>query len=438
MRGHIGLFLLIVWGLSAHWTMAQIGDSDAKYKSRAEWWLEKKRAKFEAMEPVEIPALDRFFLWLEEKGLMQKSTVSGDNAGFSPEFGSVTSGSGLAGGVAYKNPQLSGWPIGFETAAQFSIRGYQLYELRLGKIRKRANRLRFESPDQKITSQFDGKKVKEQGLSLFADLRYRHFPQQDFFGIGPTSRLESRSDYLLRGASWEGVAEYQFNRWLGTSFRAGLLQFEIGPGSDDRFADTVTAFSPGSAPGLGRQPDILHFSSALLADYRDQPGSPHSGGIAGLIVSRFDDRGSHGLRFDRIAFDARQYLPLGNERRILALRFFTSSDNPAAGSRVPFYLQHWLGGSDTLRGFDSFRFQDNNLLYMSAEYRWETIPTLELALFYDAGKVFPQFSDFSFKNLENSYGFGARVKTPDSVLFRIDWSRSREGSRINWTTGAAF
>jgi outer membrane protein assembly factor BamA len=62
---------------------------------------------------------------------------------------------------------------------------------------------------------------------------------------------------------------------------------------------------------------------------------------------------------------------LFTKRRALALRDRTTLTDAAAGQVLPFYMQPVLGGSDDLRGFRPFRFADQNLLNLTAEYRWE-------------------------------------------------------------------
>jgi outer membrane protein assembly factor BamA len=97
---------------------------------------------------------------------------------------------------------------------------------------------------------------------------------------------------------------------------------------------------------------------------------------------------------------------------------------------VPFYLQPTLGGSDDLRGFRQYRYYDNDSLLMNAEYRWEVAPALDMAVFADAGKVFPRPWDISLTNLQTDGGFGIRFKNREAVLFRIDAGFSREGFQI--------
>lgn len=123
---------------------------------------------------------------------------------------------------------------------------------------------------------------------------------------------------------------------------------------------------------------------------------------------------------------------------MLAARFFTTLDRADRGSRVPFYLQQTLGGAQTLRGFREMRFRDENLIYLSAEYRWEAAVFLEFAFFYDAGKVVSRRSDYNLRSLEKSSGFGIRLKTPYSVFLRLDVARSREGTRLQFRFGPSF
>ena len=53
-----------------------------------------------------------------------------------------------------------------------------------------------------------------------------------------------------------------------------------------------------------------------------------------------------------------------------------------------------------------------------------------MALFADAGKVFPRPGDIGFTHLEKSGGFDFRFKNRDAVVLRLDAGFSREGFRI--------
>ena len=108
----------------------------------------------------------------------------------------------------------------------------------------------------------------------------------------------------------------------------------------------------------------------------------------GVEGSRHDDREGGRYSFNRLSVDARGFIPLGSRQRTFAARVFASRDYADAGAQVPFYLMDTLGGQNTLRGFRNFRFRDENVLYLSGEYRWEATAGFDLAVFYDTGKVF--------------------------------------------------
>ncbi len=132
------------------------------------------------------------------------------------------------------------------------------------------------------------------------------------------------------------------------------------------------------------------------------------------------------------------YLPLGHRNRMLAVRFRTSHATTASGHQVPFYLMETLGGSGSLRGFREYRFRDTRNLLMNVEYRWEVWTYVDFSLFYDAGKVFSDASDFDFTDLQSGYGFGVRAHAPGDFVVRIDIARSTEGIKLHIGAGPSF
>jgi hypothetical protein len=414
----------------------EAAEHPAAAASREALLVLKRQEKAASSRPYRLTGTERRMLWLEKGGLQQ--ILNFNYHRFYPRFASFAAGSGFAPGVRYWGPDMGGSGIDLQASAAHSFRGYRLYDLQIGKIQHEGKAFSLEPIGNGPAYQFDDIQPKSSGLFLYGQLRYRYFPQEDYFGPGSASRKEDRTSYLAEDMNYELVSGWQVNRWVGLATRVGLLQPNIEPGTDRRFPATQFLFADPLAPGLSGQPDFVHISGALMLDTRDRPGNPHKGGMVGLLVSRFKERSGSQYDFNRAALDMRYYQELWSEQRVLALRFFTSTDNPDSGSRVPFYLQDTLGGSETLRGFREFRFRDNKLLYMSAEYRWEASPAVELALFYDAGKVFGSTSDFGFRHLEKSVGGGVRFKTPQAVIIRLDAGRSREGTRFFFRFGPSF
>lgn len=358
--------------------------------------------------------------------------------GVSPKFGTLGQGSGLAFGAVYRRDATGRWPLDLEGSARFSIRGYELYEFRLGRLHDRDHRTTIEPADESIASQFDVSKDRKEGLGLYLDVRYRHSPLHRFYGPGPDARLADRSSFLLRGASYDIVTEYQPRNWLGLAMRAGLLDLNVGSGRDTRRPSIERLITDASAvPGLSRQPLFLHLATGVALDGRDSAVAPRSGGMVGVLLSRFESLGGLEADFSRVALDARYFVP-AFERSVVAVRALASSDRAADSARVPFYLQQFLGGGDTLRGFERSRFRDTSLLHLSAEYRFDVHRKFELAGFYDVGQVAPRLAAVSLRRFETSWGGGVRFKQRGKVKLRLDWARSREGQRLILSGGPAF
>ena len=106
---------------------------------------------------------------------------------------------------------------------------------------------------------------------------------------------------------------------------------------------------------------------------------------------------------------------------------------------VPYFLLPALGSGSTLRAYPSWRFRDRHSLLMSGEWRWIVNRTLlDMALFYDAGKVAPRREELNFKALKQDVGIGLRFHGPLTTPLRIDVARGSEGINLVFSGAAAF
>ena len=109
-------------------------------------------------------------------------------------------------------------------------------------------------------------------------------------------------------------------------------------------------------------------------------------------------------------FELQQYIPYFNKNRVIAVRVLaeiTSEEDPA-DSVIPFYLQPKLGGNDDLRGFQRYRFYDNQAIIVNVEHRWHSSSALDMAIFVDFGKVAPRLKDVDLSGFDWSAGIGFR------------------------------
>jgi hypothetical protein len=358
---------------------------------------------------------------------------------FYPRVEVVSSGAGPAPMLHFWAPNIGGTPIDIHASASYSIFRYQYYDLQVGLVPHEGERLpRVERGTSSFFPLADLEKTAAvPGFNIYVAARYRDYPREDFYGVGFDSLRANHTGYRLQDGLYLGIVRFRVGH-LSLMGRVGLLKTDILPGTEAVLPDTDVLFDETTAPGLFRSPDIAQAAGAAWFEFRDVPGNPHKGVSLGISYSRFDDRNGNAFQFNRALVDAREYIRLGSNRHVIALRQVTSLDQPDSGSRVPFYLQPTLGGSTFLRGFNSFRFRDNKLLAFVGEYRFEVVPKVELALLYETAKVFPTMDEFDLSNLRQSYGAGIRLKSPRKVHVRLDVLRSSESTRVHIKLDPSF
>ncbi len=370
--------------------------------TRAEEIQAARRARLPSLQPDEPSRPERILRDIKDKKILERFTAG--IAGFRLKLGGLASGSGFALGPEYLRRDLAGGRVLFRGSARASTRKFQLFDLELN-FPQLARRRAF--------------------LDLYAVRR--NYPRIDYYGPGPDSRKTGRSAFRLEDTAYDATAGLRPWRHLSLGGSLGYLQVNVGPGADKRFVSSDRIFPPALAPGIDRQSDFLRGGFFAQLDWRDHPGGPRRGGNYLIRHNWYSDRtlGLHSFR--RLDLEAQQYLSFFNERRVIALRAKSALTFPGRAQRVPFYLQPTLGGSEDLRGFRPFRFYDDNMLVLNAEYRWETFSGLDAALFFDAGKVFPRRSQLNLHDLEASAGFGLRFNVNNSVFLRVDVGFSHEG-----------
>ena len=358
---------------------------------------------------------------------------------FEPRIEIVSSGAGPAPVLHLWTPDLGGSGLDFHASGAYSIYGYQFYEAQFGRVPYVGRRLpRTGKGTTDLFPLSDIERIAAvPGFHIYLSARHRDYPREDFYGVGPTSVPANRTDYRLKDDLFEGVIQTRVSQ-VSLMARAGLMRPSIHPGKDSSFPNTELSNTEQTAPGLTSSPDFIHMSAGLWLEHRDQPANPHEGVSLGVAVSRFDDRHATAFQFTRVVVDAREYIPLGSHRHVIALRQVAFLDTPDAGSFVPFYLQPNFGGSTFLRGYGSTRYRDNKLLAVGAEYRLGLHKNIQFALIYEAGEVSPSMHDFSMGRLKHDYGAGIRLKTLKRIVARVDVLHSSERTRIDIRLGPSF
>ena len=354
-------------------------------------------------------------------GLSDRPEVAAEPSHVSWVFGSLGTRSGFGGiGLAYDLfPDALGPSLGISGA--IGNRLYQEYTVFAG----------WNDPDVAPWIRATG----------YYDIDH----MDQFWGLGRDTDDEDDES----GFSWE--------RWGGV-VAAGIpegwiLNGEIHAAYERSFVyetyetnqrNTVDVFV--AVPGVDLpQQELWSPGATLRLDLRNSAGHPTRGLMiegSGAIWRSVDDE----LPFDWTEYGGRlqAHLPLGSDWHIISVGGGVEAAEPEDDdSVIPFVYLPTLGGSNSLRGYSSWRWRDQATGWATAEYRyriweehtWKAAPgVMEAVIFVDAGDVAPEVGDLDFGDLKSAYGLEIRMFLKEAAVFRIGLGYSDEGLRANIST----
>jgi hypothetical protein len=364
-----------------------------------------RQQKAQHLEPDQPSGIEHALNVIKEKKIIER--ITSGIAGFRVHMGGLITGSGFAAGPEYYRRDLLNDQVTVRASARASIQKFYLMDTELD-LPRLADDHAF--------------------VNLYAV--HRNYPHIDYYGPGPNSAKTGRSTWALEDTSFRLRTGVQPIHGLRIGGIGEYLLVNVFRGHDDRFVPTEQIYTEQTTPGIQLQSDYAIGGGFIQYDWRDNPGGPRRGGNYIAQYRSYSDIRRDAFSFERVDLEAQQYIPFFNERRVIALRGRVEATSPREGNRVPFYLQPTLGGSEDLRGFRPFRFYDNNAVILNGEYRWEVFSGLDMALFVDAGKVFNEWQQINYRNLETDAGFGFRFNVRNDVFMRIDTGFSHEGFQI--------
>jgi hypothetical protein len=256
---------------------------------------------------------------------------------------------------------------------------------------------------------------------------WRDAPQVAFYGIGTNTSQDARLNYRFRQPYLSGLLKVFPTRrtlMLGGGAEYSRWSLDSGEGSVPSI-DTV--FTPETLPGLGAEVTYLHTQGAVGLDWRTSPGYTRRGAYIGATLHDYSDR-DDAFGFQLAEYEGIAHLPILRETWALSFHGRVQTAFDKDDQQIPFFMLPALGGGSSLRGYPSWRFRDRNSLLLQAEWRIMVNRYLDMAFFYDAGKVVPRTSDLDLDGLKDDYGFGLRFHGPFATPLRVEIARSRESS----------
>jgi hypothetical protein len=396
---------LAAWSLSVALLAGLVAPCPAgAQETRAATIAEAQAAKAQQLQPYEPGKAERIASDIKRR-LFESPN------GFYPWFDSVYSGGGFTLGGGYR--QFYGDRTFWDARGLLSFKGYKLFEVATSSLGL----------------------VK--GVDLHAVGGWRDATQVAFYGVGGDTSVDGQSNFRMKQS------------YVGAIVRArgsGPAVADLGIQYEDYALEEGTGASPSiedlyasdTAPGLGTNPHFLRLTMMGGVDWRT-PGAGYArrGGLYALTYDSYLDP-DNTYSFDRLQAEVIQHIPILRENWVISLRGVgrTTIDNDDV---VPYFLLPSLGSGSTLRAYPSWRFRDRHSLLLTGEWRW--IPSrmfLDMAIFYDAGKVMSRREDFNFEGLKHDVGVGVRFHGPIATPLRIELARGDEGFNLVFSGAAAF
>ena len=395
-------FLLTTWLTSAAIAIASAAPVSAQ-DTRADEIAAKQREKAANLSTYKPNKAEAFLLALEE------NFASPPN-GFYPDFASIYQGGGFTFGAGYR--RFFARDAVWNARGAYSVKNYKQVEVG-------ARTPWFTNGRWTVDTR----------------VGWLDAPQVSYYGQGMADGAV-RTNFNLQQTYATALAEVRPTRWTRLIGEVSYDDYitKSGKGSTPSIE---TIYNESDAPGLLADPAFLRTEGTAAIDWRPAAAYARKGGYYGVTLTNFADRDDT-YSFKRMEGLIVQHLPILRENWVISLRGRVQSvleDDDV----VPYFLLPQLGSGRTLRGYESGRFRDRHSLLMSGEFRWIPNRTgLDIAVFYDAGKVTPRREDLDFDSLKSDWGIGARFHGPTTTVLRIEGAKGTDGWRLVVSTGAAF
>jgi Omp85 superfamily domain len=376
--------------------------------TRADVIRQEQAERQQQLQPSPPHPVENLLERLEDWGV-----ITGTPRGVYPWFGSVYPGGGFAAGAGVRKP------FGDDGALNV-FGGYSINTF-----------ARAQADLALPTFARDRARITLTG-------RYIDAPDVRYFGVGNESRQEDETRFAYTPLAGGARLDIEASRMF--TFGGGVEYHDITASAGRTAPSIEDLFSAATTPGLEvSEFAYLNSTARAVFDWRRPLGYSGRGGILRAQFDDFREPENDLYSFQSLEGEVLQLIPILRANWVIALRGLATITDIKNTGGVPFFLLPALGGGSTLRGYPDFRFRDRNRLLMNAELRWTPARFLDMAIFYDTGKVAARRDDLDFKDLKDSYGIGMRVIGTQGYAFRIEAARSRENNlRLLFSAGGAF
>ncbi|GAA5190348.1 BamA/TamA family outer membrane protein [Ferrimonas gelatinilytica] len=268
---------------------------------------------------------------------------------------------------------------------------------------------------------------REDKYRLFIDMEVVDAPEV-FYGSGITAgRNEAnRIDFDRRG--YRLHPQFFARVFPSTYFGIGL---EFGQDEADDLELVQPILSSASIP-FPESSTTTAITAHVLFDSRDFILNPSEGRLLQADIAIYDTALGGDSDFDKLNLDYRDYWQLGPG--ILAWQVAAELNRGA----VPWDKLAMLGGSQRLRGYESGRYRDRQMLLSQVEYRHHLAGRHGLVYWFGVGTLAEEARDLGREKWLHSLGFGYRFEVKQRVNLRLDMAFGNGDSGFYFSVNEAF
>jgi hypothetical protein len=299
-----------------------------------------------------------------------------------------------------------------------------------------------------FAAQYETGLLRESPFSVAVAGLYQRSGTERFYGFGNNSIKINQTVYIDQQLGVDSTLGWNITRAWQLAYTFAAKKVEVVGTTLPGVPPITSRF--GGTLGIGTTHELLN-RVALVYDTRNDIVIP----TRGMEIVAYGGVASRNIELDDSLFTE-----AGGDGRF----YWSPYDSLVVASHVdlryepstqyaPFWAlsslggdQSLIGGSQTLRGYGASRFYDRNSFSANLELRqtvlsldaFSTHVDIQVAPFFDTGRVFHNTDTFPIRHLHNVLGVGFRGIAPPSVVGYVDIGKGHEGVAVFTGIGYPF
>ena len=260
-----------------------------------------------------------------------------------------------------------------------------------------------------------------------------------------------REYYEFTKDSLGGALGFAFPIGIDEEFTRGSIRY----GYDDAEITDVYEFASAALRNSVGKNVTSSITLGLKRDSKDRPWNTSEGSVNSLSYEYAGDPLGGDVFFNKYLARSAWYFPLP-WKTVFMVQGNWGYVEQRTGGKLPMYQKFYLGGMNSVRGFDfatispkdpltGDRIGGEKMMFYNFEYRFPLLKEQGIVglVFFDAGNVFTKDESYSFSGIRKSVGPGIRWYSPVGPLrleygFNVDPLTGEKSGAWEFSVGGLF